>query len=71
MKINKIGIIVLVAIIIACSLLIVYSSLVCLKDLSYTLLGGALLSLFICIVNHSVYLKSSKEKVTIRTYRPI
>lgn len=68
MKINKIGIIVLIVIIIACSLLVVYSPVEWLKELSSALLGGALLSLFICIVNHAVYLKSSYEKVTIKTY---
>lgn len=68
MKINKIGIIVLIVIIIACSLLVVYSPVEWLKELSSALLGGALLSLFICIVNHAVYLKSSYEKVTIKTH---
>lgn len=68
MKINKIGIIVLIVIIIACTLLVVYSPVEWLKELSDALLGGALLSLFICIVNHAVYLKSSYEKVTIKTH---
>lgn len=68
MKINKIGIIVLIVIIIACSLLVVYSPVEWLKELSSALLGGALLSFFLCAVNHSIYVKECYEKLTMKVY---
>lgn len=69
MKINKIGMVILGIIIIGCIIPIA----LCdptnwFYNLSFALLGGALLSFFICIVNHVIYLKDSYEKLTMSVH---
>lgn len=70
MKINKIGMVILGIIIIGCIIPIA----LCdpknwFYNLSFALLGGALLSFFICITNHSIYLKDNYEKLTVLTLK--
>ena len=69
MKINKIGMIVLGIIIIGCIIPIAISEQThWLYNLSFALLSGALLSFFICLSNHIIYIKDSYEKLTIQVH---
>ena len=69
MKINKIGMLVLGIIIICCIIPIAISEKThWLYNLSFALLGGALLSFFICISNHIINIKDSYEKLTMQVH---
>lgn len=69
MKLNKIGIVVLLLIIIGCIIPIALNvNINWLYNLSFALLSGAILSFIISVTHYTIYLKESLEKLIILTH---